>query len=64
MKKVLIETQKAGDYSVITMAIGSVVAIYKRAGNTSCLKVSGRGNVRQVKALFREFVRSADPALI
>ncbi|WP_274725073.1 hypothetical protein [Xenorhabdus bovienii] len=49
---------------VITMTIGNVSAIYKCAGNVSYLKAHGRGNVRQVKALLREFVRNSEPVLM
>ncbi|MDE9443878.1 hypothetical protein KKJ13_20395 [Xenorhabdus bovienii] len=64
MKTVNIEVQKADDRMVITMTIGNVSAIYKCAGNVSYLKAHGRGNVRQVKALLREFVRNSEPVLM
>ncbi|CDG86511.1 hypothetical protein [Xenorhabdus bovienii] len=64
MQTVNIEVQKVDDRMVITMIIGNVSAVYKRAGDASYLKAQGRGNVRQVKALLREFVRNSEPALI
>lgn len=64
MQKVSIEAKKAGDCAVIEMSVGNVTAIYRRFGDRSKVEASGRGNVRQVKALLRECVRNAYPALI
>jgi len=64
MKKVCIDAKRAGDRRVIEMSIGSVTAVYRCVGELSQLKASGRGNVRQIKALLREFVRNSDLAII
>ncbi|QCT20830.1 hypothetical protein FEM41_14835 [Jejubacter calystegiae] len=64
MKKVYINVQRAGNRCVIEMSIGNITAIYKRIGDLSKLTSHGRGNVRQVKALVREFVRNSDPAIV
>ena len=62
MKKVHIESKRAGDRRVIEISIGGITARYRAIGSE--LKATGRGNVRQVKALLREFIRNSDPALI
>ncbi|AIR07160.1 hypothetical protein JT31_21870 [Cedecea neteri] len=64
MKKVFIDAKRAGDRKVIEMSVGSITAVYRCVGDLSQLKATGRGNVRQVKALLREFVRNSDPATI
>ena len=64
MKKVHIESKRAGDRRVIEISIGGITARYRAIGELSELKATGRGNVRQVKALLREFIRNSDPALI
>ncbi|HBR2097276.1 MULTISPECIES: hypothetical protein [Klebsiella/Raoultella group] len=64
MKKVHIESKRAGDRRIIEISIGGITARYRAAGEIKELKATGRGNVRQVKALLREFIRNADPALI
>ncbi|KFC07537.1 hypothetical protein GTGU_01780 [Trabulsiella guamensis ATCC 49490] len=64
MPKVFINAKRAGDLSVIEMSVGCVTATYRRVGELSELKASGRGNVRQVKALLREFIRNSDPMVI
>ncbi|EMD1843073.1 hypothetical protein RZP54_27150 [Raoultella ornithinolytica] len=64
MKKVHIESKRAGDRRIIEISIGGITARYRAAGEIQELKATGRGNVRQVKAQLREFIRNADPALI
>lgn len=59
-KKIIIDCRKNEYCAFIQMTIGNVSAVYKRAGEISVLNASGRGNVRQVKALLREFVRKSD----
>ncbi len=64
MKKVHIESKRAGDRKVIEISMYDITARYRAIGELSELKVVGRGNVRQVKAMLREFIRNSDPALI
>lgn len=58
--KVIIECQKNEHAAFIQVTIGNISAAYKRVGARRNLKASGRGNVRQVKALLREFTRKHD----
>ncbi|HEJ6970365.1 TPA: hypothetical protein SMF36_000314 [Serratia marcescens] len=62
-KRVIIDCRKTEYATHIQMAIGNVSATYKRAGEVSVFNASGRGNVRQVKALLREFLRNSDRLL-
>lgn len=64
MQKVYIDIKQVDDCRVIEMSISGITAVYRGVGRQSQLKVTGRGNVRQVKALLREFVRNSDPATI
>ncbi|EPU9086310.1 hypothetical protein ABKV49_17690 [Enterobacter ludwigii] len=63
-KKVIIDCRKTEHCAFIQFRVGTVTATYKRAGNLSVLNARGRGNVRQLKALLREFVRSSDRSLV
>ena len=63
MKKIIIDCRKTEYAAFIQMTIGNVSAVYKRAGEVSVFNATGRGNVRQVKALLREFVRNSDRSL-
>lgn len=63
MQKVIIDCRKNDHAAFIQMTIGSVSAVYKRVGELSIFRASVRGNVRQVKALLREFVRNSDHSL-
>lgn len=62
-KQVTIDCRKNEYAAFIQITIGNVSAVYKRAGEISVFNASGRGNVRQVKALLREFVRNSDRSL-
>lgn len=62
-KRVIVDCRKTEYAAFIQMTIGNVSATYKRAGEVSEFNASGRGNVRQVKALLREFVRNSDRSL-
>lgn len=64
MKKACIDMKRAGNRCVMEISIGGVTARYRAVGELSELKATGRGNVRQVKALLREFIRNSDPARI
>jgi len=62
-KKIVIDCRKNEHAAFIQVTVGDVSAVYKRAGEISVLTASGLGNVRQVKALLREFVRNSDRSL-
>jgi hypothetical protein len=64
MQKVYIDIKQVDDRRVIEMSIGGITAVCHGVGRQSQFRATGRGNVRQVKALLREFVRNSDPATI
>ncbi len=52
MKKVHIESKRAGDRRVIEISIGGITARYRAIGDLSELKATGRGNVRQLRRCY------------
>lgn len=54
MSSAYFESNRIGDVSRTEVRTGNVTATLKQVGDTKSLKCTGRGNVRQAKALAKE----------
>ncbi|EPU4089213.1 MULTISPECIES: hypothetical protein [Klebsiella pneumoniae complex] len=50
--------QQVGDIKKITASYDGISATFQRAGDKRRCSITGRGNVRQIKHLLREFIKS------
>ncbi len=57
-KSVYFLKQKKDDIEKISVQYNGISAIYQRVGDKRRCCVCGRGNVRQIKHLLREFIKS------
>ncbi|GKX60658.1 hypothetical protein [Leminorella grimontii] len=57
-KVISVESRKANNVSITTVNLNGLTAEFRQANSIKKLTVSGRGNVRQIKAIAKEFHRA------
>lgn len=57
MKNISVNREVCGDIARASVTAGRLEALYLKVGSRSKLTVSGRGNVRQIKAMTRKLVK-------
>lgn len=57
MKKITVNRESCGDVARTSVTVGHLMAQHLKAGNRSKFTVTGRGNVRQIKAMTRELAK-------
>lgn len=57
MKNISVNREVCGDISRTSVTVGPLKALHLKVGSRARLTVSGRGNVRQIKAMTRELAK-------
>lgn len=57
MKNISVNREVCGDISRTSVTAGRLEALYLKVGSRARFIVSGRGNVRQIKAMTRELAK-------